>query len=148
MRIESMEQAKTNPDKKNTNLIWVISTLVIIIILLVATILLDRICCAERIVKYMNYTSTLLSIVLSIFAILFSYHSSMKLDQQISSINVAVEVIKATNNQIGQSNQTLVSTLFAMHEKLGHLEASQPGKNDNSSAPLAPTNVSNVPPKG
>lgn len=131
-----------NPNKKNPNLIWIISSLCLIIILLVATLLLDKVLCAERIVKYLSYTSTLLSIVLSIFAILFSYYSSIKLDQQITSINAAVEVIKATNNQIGQSNQTLVSTLFAMHEKLGHLEANQLGS--NSSAPMVTSVVSNV----
>lgn len=148
MRIGIMEQIKMNPKKKNPNYYWIISILVLIVIMLLAVLLMDKVFCAERIVKYLNYTSTLLSIVLSIFAILFSYHSSMKLDQQISNINAAVEVIKATNNQIGQSNQTLVSTLFAMHEKLGHLEANQPSGNNNSSAPMGTSDVSNVPPKG
>lgn len=72
----------------------------------------------------------MLSILLSIFAILFSFLSSNKLDKQIADINVAVEEIKATNTQLGQSNQTLVTTLIAMHEKLGHIEANQENGNN------------------
>lgn len=135
-----MEKSQPKEHRNSVNIIWIITVLSIIIVLLFAFILLDRVLCAERIVKYLSYTSTLLSILLSVFAILFSYYSSNKLDLQISEINVAVEEIKATNNLLNQSNQTLVQTLISMHEKLGHIEANQTdGKNNQT--PSAPDNI-------
>lgn len=134
-----MEMSLLKKHNNSVNIIWTIIILSIIIVLLLAFILLDKVLCAERIVKYLSYTSTLLSILLSVFAILFSYYSSNKLDLQISAINVAVEEIKATNNLLNQSNQTLVQTLISMHEKLGHIEANQ-AEEKNSQTPTAPTN--------
>ena len=133
-----MEANKTSPQRVSTNIIWVLVILSMVIILLVAYVLLDRVSCAERIVRYLSYTSTLLSIILSVFAILFSYFSSNQLDKQINDINVAVKEITTTNNQLSQSNQTLVTTLISMHEKLGHIEAIQDYANNNQVPPSSP----------
>lgn len=126
-----MYTAKVNP-----NIVWVIVSMGLVIVLLVAIILLDQVCHAEKILKYLSFASTLLSILLSVFAILFSYISSSKLDGQISDINKAVETIRNTNDQLAKSNRLLVNTLFSMHEKLGLIEARQ-GNNtyDNNNAP-------------
>ena len=122
-------EEQNRPNKVlNPNVIWIIALLVSAIVFLIAALLLNKVYHAERIISYLNYTSILLSILLSVFAILYTYSSSNKLDQQIARINIAVETIKTTNNQLSSSNQTLVQTIISMHEKLGNLEANQ-GKN-------------------
>lgn len=134
---------KVLQNKINPNIVWTIVVLAIAIVALVSSILLNWVYCADKILKYLSFASTLLSILLSVFAILFSYISSSKLDGQIADINKAVELIKNSNDQLSLSNQLLVQTLFSMHEKLGQIEARQ-GDNryDKDNAPSG-SNYSN-----
>ena len=137
-------EKRRNKSRINPNVIWVIVILSMIIVLLLSVILNCYVSDASEILRFLSYTSTILSILLSIFAILFTYFSSMQLDQKIAEIDNAVTEIKAVNNQLSTSNQTLVSTLVSMHEKIGNIEARQGGnKYEDNENGIAETGASN-----
>ena len=67
---------------------WIISTLGLTIIALVAFVLTNRIACANKIMDYISYASVILSITLSVFALLYTYTSNVQIQQQEISKNI------------------------------------------------------------
>lgn len=70
---------------------WIISTLGLTIIALVAFVLTNRIACANKIMDYISYASVILSITLSVFALLYTYTSNVQIQQQFEKINSAAD---------------------------------------------------------
>lgn len=83
---------------------WIISILSAAIIALISFICTDKIVNAEVIANYISFASVLLSITLSIFAILYTYTSNDQTQRHFENINSAAESIKSTSNELISTN--------------------------------------------
>lgn len=82
------------------NLVWIISMLIIVIILLISYIICVKFTDDQLVMSYISCASVILSITLSIFAILYTYVSNVQVQQQFEKINAAAESIKDTSNKL------------------------------------------------
>lgn len=101
--------------RKNVMMWWVIVIMGLTIIALISFIYCDQKLQGSDIVKYVEFAATLLSIVLSIFAILYSYFSALEASRQWGEINTAVSVMEKTTETIEKNNETLLATVIAIH---------------------------------
>ena len=104
---------------------WIISLLSSAIIALVAFIFTNRISCSYIIAEYISYASVLLSITLSIFAILYTYTSNVQIQQQFEKINSAANNICEASNSLLSTNEKLNESLNVIMERLGNIDKSQ-----------------------
>lgn len=100
--------------KKEIHMKWTISLMALAIIVLLAFIFIGQVLCGERIMSYLAFASTLLSIVLSVFAIIYSYFSALEASRQWSDISKAVSVILNTTEHIEDNNKTLLETVITI----------------------------------
>lgn len=70
------------------------------IIALTSFILSERICNATKIMEFISYSSAILSITLSIFAIQYTYTSNVQIQQQFEKINAVAESIKNASGEL------------------------------------------------
>lgn len=105
---KEQENSKTNHRVMITNITWIISILVLIIIALGSVILCKFIPKAETIKIFIEYAATLLSITLSIFAIAFTYTSNNSVQRQFDKIDTASDVIKTSSQSLQTSEKKLM----------------------------------------
>lgn len=116
------------------NSIWVICILGVLLIISIAFNIIGLVSndgCADfvsgglssYIVSYISFASTLLSVVLAIVAIIYSFMSTTKGDRQWSQIDSAVTEIRATNQSIQNSEQQMVNAVIDIARKLGAIDA-------------------------
>lgn len=125
---------------------WIISTLGLTIIALVAFVLTNRIACANKIMDYISYASVILSITLSVFALLYTYTSNVQIQQQFEKINSAA-------GNIISASERLKTTTVKLDENLGttilqHLESidiKQQEISNNINTTLSRTDITNIP---
>lgn len=110
---------------KSPHFWWIISLLSITIIALIAFILTGRIACANIISEYISYASVILSITLSIFAILYTYTSNVQIQQQFEKINSAANNIREASSSLFSTNERLNDSLNTIMEQLGKIDKSQ-----------------------
>ena len=72
---------------KSPHFWWIICLMGLAIIALVAFILSERICEANKIMEFISYSTAIVSITLSIFAIQYTYTSNVQIQQQFEKIN-------------------------------------------------------------
>lgn len=101
--------------RKHIMMWWVIVLMGLTIIALISFIYCDKVLQGSEILKYVEFAATLLSIVLSIFAILYSYFSALEASRQWGEINKAVSVMEKTTETIEKNNETLLATVIAIH---------------------------------
>lgn len=99
---------------------WLISILSVTIIALVSFILTYRVLDAEKIMEYISYASVILSITLSVFAILYTYTSNVQIQQQFEKINSAANNIATVSDNLTVTGNKLNENLGVI---LGHLES-------------------------
>lgn len=104
---------------------WIIAILLILLILAVGFILTDRVIQANALYSYLSFTATLLSIILSVVAIMYSYFSTIVNERQMAEVTAAVTEIKATNRNINDNNQRMNDTIIALLEKVSAINAKQ-----------------------
>ena len=90
------------------------------IIALVSFILTCRMLDAVKIMEYISYASVILSITLSIFAILYTYTSNVQIQQQFEKINSAANNIASVSDNLTITSNKLNENLGVI---LGHLES-------------------------
>lgn len=110
---------------KSPHFWWIISILSITILGLIAFILTDRIACAEKIMIYISYASVILSITLSIFAILYTYTSNVQIQQQFEKINAVATNIQSVSNSLITTENRLNGNLEIILERLEDIDQSQ-----------------------
>lgn len=98
---------------------WLFSVLGAAIIALISYILTYRMLCADKIMEYISYASVILSITLSIFAILYTYTSNVQIQQQFEKINSAANNITSTSDNLTTTGKKLNENLETI---LNHLE--------------------------
>lgn len=110
---------------KSPHFWWLISTLGLTIIALVAFIITDRILCSEILMEYVSVCSTVLSITLSIFAIQYTYTSNNEIHQQFEKINSVANNIKDTSEKLAATNTLLNDNLGKILDSLDYVGQSQ-----------------------
>ena len=101
---------------------WVICILSFIIICLIAHICTNKVLGAEKIMEYISYASIILSITLSVFAIMYTYTSNAQIQQQFEKINSAVDNITSTSNNLTIISNKLENNLDAILERLENID--------------------------
>lgn len=112
-------------ETKSPHFWWIISLLSVIIIALIAFILTERTACAEIISEYISYASVILSITLSVFAILYTYTSNVQIQQQFEKINSAANNIREASTSLITTNNRLNDSLNTIMDRLGNIDESQ-----------------------
>lgn len=107
-----MESNKINNEqqekKQNYNLYWIIGILIFsVIILSYFAFFADKKIEESEIIKFITYTSSLLSIVLSCFAIIYAYLTSFDTSNKLSSMNSKLQSIDTMSSNINQSYESL-----------------------------------------
>lgn len=142
-----MEQNKEN----KANFWWVISILAVVIIILLTAIIVKVDFCEMPIMRYLNFLSTILAIVLSIFSIAFSYQSMTSSSKIWADIEGAVNKIEQIHEDISDHNNTLLSHVLTIATNIGKLEekwdgvrpVDQDGKNNEQGNKSIPDTTQN-----
>lgn len=100
---------------------WSITLMALLIIFLISFILSERIVKAEKVMEYVSYASVILSITLSIFAIMYTYTSNVQIQGQFEKINNAANNITATSEKLTQTGDTLNNNLSTILDSLENL---------------------------
>ena len=137
-------------DHNSPHFWWLISILGVTIIALVSFILTCRMLDAVKIMEYISYASVILSITLSIFAILYTYTSNVQIQQQFEKINSAANNIASVSDNLTITSNKLNENLGVI---LGHLESidnkqrEMSGQMSNLNAQLNSdtVNITNIP---
>ena len=112
------------------NVIWVISLLVFVVGVLLALIITDQIMCADHLMQYISVISVVLSITLSIFAIMYTYFSNVEMQRQFDKINSAAERISKVSDVITKSNGLLEENVKTIISRISHTDDVMQALND------------------
>lgn len=93
-------EEKMSNKASHINKNWIIGILAALVIILVAVILSSKLFNNKNVAMVISFTATILSIVLSLLAILYSYLGNISSSDNLSEIRIAVAEIKATENDI------------------------------------------------
>lgn len=142
-RIENREEARDRQraialSRKHVIMWWVIVLMGLSIVSLISFIYCDKILQGTDILKFIEFAATLLSIVLSIFAILYSYFSALEASRQWGDINTAVSVMEKTTEAIEKNNETLLATVIAIHGEVNAMTGVPENVNNRQTASVAP----------
>ncbi|WP_444329649.1 hypothetical protein [Paraprevotella clara] len=110
---------------KSPHFWWIISIMVATIIALTSFILSERICNATKIMEFISYSSAILSITLSIFAIQYTYTSNVQIQQQFEKINAVAESIKNASGELNTTSSKLDENLNIILERLEEIDQGQ-----------------------
>ncbi|MDE6379473.1 MAG: hypothetical protein K2L11_03300 [Muribaculaceae bacterium] len=105
------------------NITWIICLLVLAIIGLSSIICCGYITNADTIKIFIEYSATLLSITLSIFAIAFTYTSNNSMQHQFDKIDNAARVIVESSNSLQRTERELTGSIGQLHERITRIEA-------------------------
>ena len=133
-------------EQKSPHFWWIICTLGFIIIALIAFILSNRIEGADKIMEYISFASVILSITLSVFAILYTYTSNFQIQQQFEKINAAANTITDTSKNLTVTNEKLNANLDIILEHLENIDQNQQEmttKLTNMNSEIASVDVTN-----
>ena len=96
----------------------------------------------EKIISYLEFAATLLSIVLSIFAIFYSYFSALEASRQWGDVSTAVKIIENTTATIESNNQMMLATMIAIHGEVNSLGGE--ALRDNNKQPKVEVNSATI----
>jgi len=106
--------------RSSTNTVWIVCLLIMIVIALVSFICSERTIDADKIMNYISFASVILSITLSVFAIMYTYTSNVQIQQQFEKINAAAENIQTASKEVTRTEQKLSSM---MGDLMSHIES-------------------------
>lgn len=86
---------------------WVVCLLGATIIFLLSFILTKRVCNASKIMEFISYSSAILSITLSVFAILYTYTSNVQMQQQFEKINSVADNLRESSTSLNKASSNL-----------------------------------------
>lgn len=102
---------ESNKSKSSLHFWWIICILAVLIIILLAYILTYRVMCADILMEYISFASVILSITLSIFAILYTYTSNTEIQRQFDKMNSAADRINSTSKELDKNMNIILSHL-------------------------------------
>ena len=85
-----------------TNTRWTIIVVSILNILLISYVLTNCVVGAEKIMDFISYSTAILSITLSIYAIVYTRDSNVSLQRQFEKIEAATEQLDKVSNSISR----------------------------------------------
>ena len=100
---------------------WSIILMALTIIALISFILSERIVEAEKVMEYISYASVILSITLSVFAIMYTYTSNNQIQEQFEKINNAANNITATSEKLTQTGNALKQNLDTIMDSIENI---------------------------
>lgn len=95
------------------------------IIALVSFILCEKTIGADKIMEFISYSSAILSITLSIFAIQYTYTSNVQIQQQFEKINSIADNIHKTAKNLNLTSGKLDENLGTILERLENMNTLQ-----------------------
>jgi hypothetical protein len=101
---------------------WVISVMAMLIIILSSLLYFQVALCEGMIMKLMSFASTLLSIVLSVFAVMYSYYSMQDASRNWGNVSNMLKTIEAYTNNINSFNRQLVDQLIQINRNIGNIQ--------------------------
>ncbi len=129
---------------KSPHFWWIIGNLVALLILSVAYNIVYRQNDTAIVLTYISAASTLLSITLSIFAILYTYVSNVQIQQQFEKINNAAEEIKEAAAKSTIASDSMSANMTEIIAKLGDIDKSQKDISSSLSNLNNPTKMTNL----
>lgn len=124
---DSMEGKKMS----NSNLYWIIGILAIsLIITSYFAFFSDKNFMESEMIKFITYTSSLLSIVLSCFAIVYAYLTSFDTSNKLSSMDSTLKSIDTMSNNLNRSHESLRQLVEGMSAYLYQNNPDAITKND------------------
>ena len=110
---------------KSPHFWWIVSVLVVILIILSVIILTNRVIDGEGVIVFISNFALLLSIILSILAIGFTYTSNIQIQGQFDKINNAATNVNDSAHQMEKTANDIVNRIevvekyqMAINEKL------------------------------
>lgn len=110
---------------KSPHFWWIISVMGVAIIALVSFILCKQTVGADKIMEFISYSSAILSITLSIFAIQYTYTSNVQIQQQFEKINSIADNIHKTAENLNLTSGKLDENLETILERLENMNTLQ-----------------------
>lgn len=120
-------------DKRETksHLYWIIGILVIcLIITSYFAFFADKKFQESEMIKFITYTSSLLSIVLSCFAIVYAYLTSFDTSNKLSSMDSTLKSIDTMSSNLNRSNESLRQLVEGMSAYIYQNNSDKITKND------------------
>lgn len=134
-------------ETKSPHFWWIISALLVTIIGLISYIVVGKMDNTDFIMSYISCASVILSVTLSIFAILYTYISNAQIQQQFEKINTAAISINDTSNKLITTEQKLNNLLETIEKHLDNIDKSQKEMNQqigNMNNQVDETTISNL----
>lgn len=113
----------SNLSSSTINFLWTVCLMAFIIVILLALLSTDILQCDGRIMTFLSFTSTLLSIVLSIFAVMYSFYSMQDASSQWKSVDKAVSNIKIYTETINSNNKQLLDQVISINKNIGSIQS-------------------------
>lgn len=140
---------KNLPKEKDGNPLvhfwWIIGTLLLIIVLLAALLCTNIQMFEHKIMTFLSFTATLLSIILSIFAIMYSFYSMKESSRQWMEVTTAVKSIEAYTDILSKSTQQMVDQVIKINKDLASMQEKIKASNEMpQSAKDNPKNIENM----
>ena len=103
---------------------WIIGILVFLVLCLATLILCDKYFCIKQELRFLEILATMLSIVLSLIAIFYSYSTSNESNRQWGLISNAVATIDASLDNIKSLHKQMQKDLGNIHSQMITLDNS------------------------
>lgn len=116
LEIDDKKCCLTSP--RSPHFWWLIGLMGAAIIALVVVIYCDVDFHGEDVANYVSAFSVLLSILLSIFAIQYTYHSNAQVERQFNDINRAVHNIIETSKELKDTESLMKDAISRIHEHM------------------------------
>ena len=110
---------------KSPHFWWIISVMGAAIIALTSFVLCERTVGADKVMEFISYSSAILSITLSIFAIQYTYTSNVQIQQQFEKINSVADNIHKAAGNLNLTSGKLDDNLEAILERLENMNTLQ-----------------------
>lgn len=94
---------------------------------------------------YISYASVILSITLSVFALLYTYTSNVQIQQQFEKINSAADNITSASDQLKTTTGKLDENLGTILQHLESIDIKQQEISNNINTTLSKTDITNIP---
>ena len=130
----------------STTFWWVLSVVGTLFLASLAYIIVNQIVGYEIIANYIAAFATLLSIVLSVFAIIYTYTSNAEISQHFLKINSAADNIRNTSSRLTETNAKFRDNLQQILDKLDTIDHHQRNFSDQLQSLNAPFNAAQTAP--
>lgn len=94
---------------------------------------------------YISYASVILSITLSVFALLYTYTSNVQIQQQFEKINSAADNITSASERLKTTTGKLDENLGTILQHLESIDIKQQEISNNFNTTLSRTDITNIP---